>query len=373
MDDFGKLMGPASGEWAAFAISILSLAVAIFSMLYAKDTLHSQRKTERNTQPIMNEEVLKFLLEETLQKILNSYVFIFSLHYSLERTKYKTFPSAHFWDYVTIDTDEINKSVFYNNKMKYSSLRNMLMSLEIFNEDLHSLRYQLENHSLDQKCKICEIVHIYKEIPAIIQSYRNVLTQCFLMKEEDIEKSLQDNFFCCPSTLSFEYWKKKYNIGTQEVKRYDFDYTDSEQFLMDYIRNFIDIALCAGNLSYEDDYEIYDANKVIDPFLNRNDNTKRSFIYKLFVININTVLLGTMYHEKIIDFIEEGSDTLNFITSSIPEKKRYELFLSSMPEHPEQWRIELKKQMEERLKLNAIFEKNNITEFWFYYLNDEST
>lgn len=53
-------------DWFAIIISSVSLIIALVSVTIAVKTLSSQRKTEKNTQPIMNIEIQEFLLGQKL-------------------------------------------------------------------------------------------------------------------------------------------------------------------------------------------------------------------------------------------------------------------------------------------------------------------
>ena len=143
--DLATNYGLGTWDWIALIISIVSLSVALFSFFIARSTLFSQKRTEKNTQPLMNEDVQLFLVGQKLLSLLDSYVFFFALHYLLDKTHYHTYPSPHFWNYVNIKTHDLNESLFYNSQEKFVPFHNLIEAHEVYSHDVESIKNLVEN------------------------------------------------------------------------------------------------------------------------------------------------------------------------------------------------------------------------------------
>lgn len=317
-------------DWFAIIISSVSLIIALISVTIAVKTLSSQRKTEKNTQPIMNVEIQEFLLGQKLLYLLDSYVFLFALHFMLEKTKYKTKPSPHFWDYVEINIEDLNESLFYNDNIKFICFHELVTAFQQFSSDMRNLRKVLEDPECPQEYKSIEIIHIYEDIGMIMSAYCKTLDNSFGMDKAKMSKFLNDNFFNVFYTRNYNIYKSKhYNPSCQnDIALPYLENAESENFLNIFIEPFILQAI----------YSFHGQNLSLDT---------NNFI-RLFFIHINVVIMNTWYHNKAFELksirtanniifenvkweiknekVDEDANETSFILPNVPKSVKGWLF-----------------------------------------------
>lgn len=280
--DLATNYGLGTWDWIALIISIVSLSVALFSFFIARSTLFSQKRTEKNTQPLMNEDVQLFLVGQKLLSLLDSYVFFFALHYLLDKTHYHTYPSPHFWNYVNIKTHDLNESLFYNSQEKFVPFHNLIEAHEVYSHDVESIKNLVENSKSKHHEIIDEIVHLYNDIGLIISEYSEVLRVCFNLDDQKREEFFANHFFTTNDTKYFNQWCNKKNYEQGNVVRHYWEGSEAEQFLTPFINQFTNNAVdaCNGNVRFS-----------------------RFDFSKFLIRHINVILLNTPYRGKIIDFV----------------------------------------------------------------------
>lgn len=277
-------------DWFAIIISSVSLIIALVSVTIAVKTFSSQRKTEKNTQPIMNIEIQEFLLGQKLLYLLDSYVFLFALHFMLEKTKYKTKPSPHFWDYVEINIEDLNESLFYNDNMKFICFHELVTAFQQFSSDMRNLRKVLEDPECPQEYKSIEIKHLYDDIGMIMSAYSKTLDNSFGMDKAKMSKFLNDNFFNVFYTRNYSIYKSKhFNPNCQdEISLPYIENSESEKFLRIFFEPFILQALYT--------------------FHGQNLSLETNNLMRLFLIHINVVIMNTWYHNKAFELKSVRTD-----------------------------------------------------------------
>lgn len=267
-------------DWFAIIISSVSLIIALVSVTIAVKTLSSQRKTEKNTQPIMNIEIQEFLLGQKLLYLLDSYVFLFALHFMLEKTKYKTKPSPHFWDYVEINIKDLNESLFYNDNVKFVCFHELVTAFQQFSSDMHNLRKVLEDPECPQKYKSIEIKHLYDDVGMIMSAYSKTLNNSFGMDKTKMSIFLNDNFFNVFCTRNYSIYKSKHfnpNFKDEIALPY-VENSESEKFLNAFIEPFLLQATYS--------------------FSGQELSLKTNDLVNLFLLHINVVIINTWYQNK---------------------------------------------------------------------------
>lgn len=111
--EFAEWLDLTIWDWIAVAVSFCSLLVAVLSFIIARQTLKSQRQTEKNTMPIINVGIQELLLNELILKLLDGHIRITALWYLLNEKKYVFYPSEHILEKIHIPIDTIHVDLFY--------------------------------------------------------------------------------------------------------------------------------------------------------------------------------------------------------------------------------------------------------------------
>lgn len=336
--DLANTYGLGTWDWIALIISIVSLSVALFSFIIARRTLFSQKRTEKNTQPLMNEDVQLFLIGQKLLSLLDSYVFFFALHYLLDKTNYHTYPSSHFWNYVNIKTDDLNESLFYNSQEKFVPFHSLIEVHNVYSNDVKSLKNLVENPNSKHDEIIAEIVHLYNDIGLIISEYSEVLRVCFNLDVQKREEFFSKYFFTTDDTKYFNQWCNKHNCERENVKRLYLAGTDSEQFLTPFLNQF--------------------TKNAVEAFHGEVNFSHCDFLDHL-IRHINVILIITPYRGEIIDFW--GNQECESHTKSV------RLYKDQAKENP--W-IKTEREFYEREHEPFEYDNRKTDQYWFFYMKD---
>lgn len=269
-------------DWLAFLIAIISLCVAGISLYIAFGTLKSQKKTEKNTQPVMTEKVQYLLLKQKTLALLDTYIFLFSLHYILNKYNYKVVPSNHFWQYVEFDTHDLNESLFYLYEDKFSEFHNLKKSYDLLRDDIASFKNILL--TTNDKTRIeDELCHIYDNIGMLTGNLFNTLQISFGKDDEQIKQFFKDNFFCVFETQYYNRYIKKFCHDNNRLSLPYLENSESEQFLSKHVESFCELASEAIGF---DDTEIGEEFR------------------KYIILHSNVIVLNTQYNRKNISIAQ---------------------------------------------------------------------
>lgn len=194
VEDFAQRYGLNTWDWITFAITLTTLVVSSCALGVARKTLKSQKKTEKNTKPIMNTEIQLSLMGNILLELLDAYLFLFALAFFLEKKTYKAKPSPHFWNRTHLSLDSINVSLFYNDNDKFIAFNNLKVLLEEFNYNLTSLQTTINSPNSNKNIIEFELNHIFRNSVMILKSYCDVLKACYGKNQEDIKLFIDENF-----------------------------------------------------------------------------------------------------------------------------------------------------------------------------------
>lgn len=240
--EFGLINKLDGWDWTVAIISLFSLGIAVSSMVFAIKTLHSQEKTEKNTQPIMNRNIQLLLIKKSLVQLRDSFVFFLSLEYSLEKTNYKAYPSHHIWNHILIDVTDFHESLFYEEINKFKTFIFFKRKHESFCQSCIHFRSILENPKSDEKIIKSELEYLEKMYWCLMSAYKSMLMDCYDFDEKEsislldelVIKNLNDNYL---NTL-----KETDSTVEDKAANYpEYDRNKIEDFLL---RRIMYLALC---------------------------------------------------------------------------------------------------------------------------------
>lgn len=195
--DFGTELGFNIWDWSAVVISICSFIIAACSLSVAMKTLKSQRKTEQNTMPLMNEDIQLFLLNNSLRELYESFISMNALYAILEFTNYKVYPSKQFWNLVYLDTNNFHLELFYGDEKKFRKLYYLIYYIEKFNSDVADLQNCISMLKTPKDLKKETILHICEDIGDLLQLWIQVYFVSFGLTKSQTVALLEQNFLCC--------------------------------------------------------------------------------------------------------------------------------------------------------------------------------
>lgn len=137
-----------SWDWVASCIALVSILIAIISIVIAVMTLISQRQTEKNTLPIITDDIQKFLFNGMIVPIFDGYVRLSALKNILEELAYASYPSEEMLLNLKIDTSDIHIDMFYKNVSDYWKVQGFLKLLNKYNLQLDTINTHLKDRSI---------------------------------------------------------------------------------------------------------------------------------------------------------------------------------------------------------------------------------
>ena len=123
-------------DFIAVIIAFCSFCVALRSYFIAKRTLKSQRQTEINTTPLMNEEVQSFLMKENLYQLYDAYNNLNALKSILNNCKYEFFPYHGIQQDLEINSDFIHLEIFCTQVTTYRMFKGFIDTIRKYNSSL---------------------------------------------------------------------------------------------------------------------------------------------------------------------------------------------------------------------------------------------
>lgn len=197
LTDFGTELGFNIWDWSAVVVSLCSVLIAIVSLCVAVKTLKSQKKTEKNTAPLIDVKIQLFLLNNSLRELYESFISITALFSALELTKYRVSPSKQFWDLVYIDTNNFHAELFYGDENRFRKMYYLMSYIKKFNNDVSDLRDRIANKNVDWNLKKEIILHICEDIGDLLQLWVKVYLVSFDLSKYEMLASIEQNFFNC--------------------------------------------------------------------------------------------------------------------------------------------------------------------------------
>lgn len=206
--EFGTQLGFNIWDWSAVLISFCSVLIAIGSLTVAMKTLKSQKKTEKNTTPSINQDVQLFLLNNKLRDAYESFIHLLVLQISLEGLKvngetYKVKPTSQFWDVVRLNVADLHEEIFYNDIKGFTHFHTFVNFVNFYNYDIDLLQQSIEKEEIDPTFKKSVLKKCIENLFPIIQLWHKCLRESFNIENAEIARILDSHIIHC-SDLSME-------------------------------------------------------------------------------------------------------------------------------------------------------------------------
>ena len=185
LDKLIQLLYVNNWDWIAFLVSLISLIVAIYSFCVARKTLASQKNTEKNTQPRINNGVQKLLMEKLSIMIFDSFTKIAALKIILSKLLYKYYPSEEILTLSKLDVDAFHLELFYEKPLLYYPFEGLKGKVIKYNELIDVLNNHLKNSHIPNDFLDSSIVNILYENLIIYEQWKGCMSKIFEYKKDD--------------------------------------------------------------------------------------------------------------------------------------------------------------------------------------------
>lgn len=223
--EFAEWLDLTVWDWVAVSVALCSLIVAVLSFVIARQTLKSQRQTERNTMPIINIDIQELLLNELILRLLDGHIRITALWYLIDEKKYAFYPSEYILDKIVIPIDTIHVDLFYSNKQQYRTMQGLLDMIKNYNISIEVLNSHLKNKSIASEVLNNEFSHLINTNDRIADTWGKVMSLMYDYKTKD--KS--DIFSLFLGEISDDMIKNTEILHYKEDEVYTHFFADSEK------------------------------------------------------------------------------------------------------------------------------------------------
>lgn len=176
IERIAELLHVSEWDWIAIIIALISLGIAIASMIFAKRTLKSQRQTEINTTPIIKSSIQEFLLKEILVKVFDGYMRLTSLKYLYNKEKYKSYVSEEKLMDLKIDTNNIHVELFFSDEVKYRCMQGLLDITKAFNSRIDVCISHFKDSQINASLLENEVTRLINKSANIVSTWNMVMS-----------------------------------------------------------------------------------------------------------------------------------------------------------------------------------------------------
>lgn len=107
--------------------------------------MKSQKKTERNTTPVINKEIQLLVCNEKLRQVYESLIHLLSLNIITKSFGFTLLPSNLFWSYSMLPVEDFHEELFYNDSNSFSSFKKLKEAICRYNESIEELKSLLSS------------------------------------------------------------------------------------------------------------------------------------------------------------------------------------------------------------------------------------
>ena len=168
-----------SWDYLAFPISCIALYYAVRSYRIAKDTLLSQKETQKNTTPIFTAKSQALVLSKIATQLIDNFCRLSAMNKFLQRTSGKGYPLPRLFNEMYVDQKTIHLELAYTDSAYFLNLSLIQQALARYSKSIKSIQHVFEV-SADNK------VMINNEMSLLIKQTAAIFSQiCQLFREED--------------------------------------------------------------------------------------------------------------------------------------------------------------------------------------------
>ena len=224
IDSIAQTLHVTTWDWVAVCIALSSFIVAIMSIIIAIKTLHSQRQTEKNTMPIMNNNIQEMLLKEMIRDVFDGYLRMTAINLSLGEMNYNSYPTEEKILELKIPTNMLHIDLYYNEIDKYHCLKGLANMIQQYNLRIDLLYEKLKSVNIPSDFVKETMDNLLYRNAQIANTWWYVMTLMFRysdkMKSLVFEDILQYWEECPNDDIEYKYFNKN-NVYLKFIKNSD--------------------------------------------------------------------------------------------------------------------------------------------------------
>lgn len=128
--------------------TLLTFIISLIALVVASKTLRSQKRTQKNTTPLMSSEIQEELLMEILSYAYRNIIQIYSLCILLLRNDFKDVPEESLIRGLSLPIDYIHEELFYSDGNKFYRINSLKNQIENYNLYVASVSDHLYENGL---------------------------------------------------------------------------------------------------------------------------------------------------------------------------------------------------------------------------------
>lgn len=141
---------PMTDGWNLYGIA--AFAVAVLSAALAWHTFKAQQKTESNTKKL-SQDTQRHLLNELLRHLYRDYVIIYTMRTKMEEIDYAGYPSEEHYVKLKIPMENIHLDAFYGEDEKFRLMHVLYLNLRNFNVEVDVALQHAKDRKLSREVK----------------------------------------------------------------------------------------------------------------------------------------------------------------------------------------------------------------------------
>ena len=188
---------------------LLSLVVAILSLVYAIATYTAQKKTEGNTKKL-SRDAQRSLLNDLIRHMYRNLIIGYAIHTKLDETLWKTYPSEEHLIKLKIPLENIHLDVFYGDDNAFRAMHELYLNMRNYNEEIDVVLAHFSSAAIDFD-HVGQRAGRKGEDLGIVQARRRGRIQVFLVRRRDVYILIVDT-----GTKKRSYFGKRFQIRSSQ-------------------------------------------------------------------------------------------------------------------------------------------------------------
>ncbi len=206
MNDFVTLLSSVGDYISDNKTEIISLVTLVVALL----TLRSQKHTERNTMPIINESVQELLFEDLIIRLLDAQIRIAAGWNVCAKKKYDFYFSERYLNVIRIPLELIHVELFYNDRDNYRTVKGLYDSVREYNEHIDVLEEHMKNKDIDKNLIHKEFNLLTKKNDNIAQIWGKAMTFIYKYNDEKLSNKFVEITKGIEIEVGEDFVKSKY-------------------------------------------------------------------------------------------------------------------------------------------------------------------
>lgn len=168
-------------EWDYFAFGL-----ALGTIIVAGFTLYYQRRTEKNTAPVIKKKVQFILFKDIVIRLFDSYIKLNAIDSLFKSIGYKGFITREYLFDLLIQIEKIHPELYYDdeNQSHYIAIDGISMELSTYNAHISYLYELLQNNDISSDYKQNYMTRLIK---SNVASLNSIIQALYILFDYDLD------------------------------------------------------------------------------------------------------------------------------------------------------------------------------------------